>query len=142
MPKDIQDRTAQNRQLMLEQLKKTPVVQICCEKLGVSRSTYYRWREEDPEFTKQADLALAEGVALVNDMAESQLLSAIRDRNISAIFYWLNHRHSAYSNKLEITAKVKDESLTAEQEALIKKALEHASLLINTTGKEQDDSQH
>lgn len=36
--------------------------------------TYYRWREEDPEFTKQADLALAEGVALVNDMAESQLL--------------------------------------------------------------------
>lgn len=38
MPKDIQDRTAQNRQLMLEQLKKTPVVQICCEKLGVSRS--------------------------------------------------------------------------------------------------------
>lgn len=130
MPNDLQDRTQQNRQLMLEQLKKTPVVQIACEKVGVARSTFYRWKDEDKEFAKEADQALAEGVALVNDMAESQLLSAIRDRNISAIFYWLNHRHSAYSNKLEITAKVKDETLSPEQEELIKKALEHASLIM------------
>lgn len=136
MTKELQDRTTQNRQFMLEQLKKTPVVQICCEKLGVARSTYYRWRDEDPEFAKQADIALSEGVALVNDMAESQLLSAIRDRNISAIFYWLNHRHAAYSSKLEITAKVKDESLTEEQTQLIEKALRHASLLIKSTEKE------
>lgn len=138
MSSDLQDRTATNRQIMLDQLKKTPVVQIACEKTGIARSTYYRWREEDTAFAQQSDQALAEGVALVNDLAESQLLSAIKDRNISAIFYWLNHRHSAYSNKLEITAKVKDESLTAEQEALIKKALEHASLLIDPMRKEHD----
>lgn len=130
MPNDLQDRTQQNRQLMVEQLKKTPVVQIACEKVGVARSTFYRWKDEDPKFAKEADEALAEGVSLINDMAESQLLSAIRDRNISAIFYWLNHRHSAYSNKLEITAKVKDETLSPEQEELIKKALEHASLIM------------
>lgn len=130
MPNDLQDRTQQNRQLMLDQLKKTPVVQIAVEKVGISRSTFYRWKEEDKEFAKEADQALAEGVALVNDMAESQLLSAIRDRNISAIFYWLNHRHSAYSNKLEITAKVKDETLSPEQEELIQKALKHASLIM------------
>jgi len=135
MPNDLQDRTQQNRQLMLEQLKKTPVVQIAVEKVGISRSTFYRWKEEDKEFAKEADQALAEGVALVNDMAESQLLSAIRDRNISAIFYWLNHRHSAYSNKLEITAKVKDETLSPEQEELIKKALKHASLIMK--GKDE-----
>lgn len=135
MPNDIQDRTQQNRQLMLEQLKKTPVVQIACEKTGIARSTFYRWKEEDKEFAKEADQALAEGVALVNDMAESQLLSAIRDRNISAIFYWLNHRHSAYSNKLEITAKVKDEMLSPEQKELIKKALKHASLIMK--GKDE-----
>ncbi len=130
MNKDLQDRTAINRQLMLEQLQKTPVVQVCCEKLGIARSTYYRWREESPEFAKQADKALAEGVALINDLTESQLLSAIKDRNISAIFYWLNHRHSAYSNKLEVTTKVDKEILTTEQEELIKKALEHASLIM------------
>lgn len=130
MNKGLQDRTQQNRQLMIDQLKKTPVVQIACEKTGVSRSTYYRWREEDPKFAEEADDALAQGVALINDMAESQLLSAIRDRNISAIFYWLNHRHSAYSNKLEITAKVKNETLTPEQEELIKTALQNASLIL------------
>ncbi len=135
MPNDLQDRTQQNRQLMVEQLKKTPVVQIACEKTGIARSTFYRWKDEDPKFAKEADQALAEGVALVNDMAESQLLSAIRDRNISAIFYWLNHRHSAYSNKLEITAKVKDETLSPEQEELIKKALKHASLIMK--GKDE-----
>lgn len=139
MPNDLQDRTQQNRQLMLEQLKKTPVVQIACEKTGIARSTFYRWKEEDKEFAKEADHALAEGVALVNDMAESQLLSAIRDRNISAIFYWLNHRHSAYSNKLEITAKVKDETLSPEQEELIKKALEHASLIMK--GKDEQTTE-
>ena len=138
MNKDLQDRTAINRQLMLEQLQKTPVVQVCCEKLSIARSTYYRWRDEDPEFAKQADTALAEGVALINDLTESQLLSAIRDRNISAIFYWLNHRHSAYSNKLEVTAKIKDESLTTEQQELIKQALEHAALIMK--GENHDTS--
>jgi ACT domain-containing protein len=138
MNKDVQDRTAVNRQLMIEQLRKTPIVQVACEKTSVARSTYYRWREEDSEFAKQADKALAEGVALVNDMAESQLLSAIRDRNISAIFYWLNHRHSAYSNKLEITAKVKNEVMTPEQAELIKKALENANLIMK--GEDYDDT--
>lgn len=130
MPNDLQDRTQQNRQLMIDQLKKTPVVQIACEKTGIARSTFYRWKEEDKEFAKEADQALAEGVALINDMAESQLLSAIRDRNISAIFYWLNHRHSAYSNKIEVTTKIKDGTLTSEQEELIQEALKHASLIM------------
>ncbi|HNS65482.1 MAG TPA: phBC6A51 family helix-turn-helix protein [Candidatus Woesebacteria bacterium] len=130
MNKDLQDRTAMNRQLMLEQLQKIPIVQVCCEKLSIARSTYYRWREESPEFAKQADKALAEGVALINDLTESQLLSAIKNGNISSIFYWLNHRHSVYSNKLEVTTKLDKETLTVEQEELIKKALEHASLIM------------
>lgn len=130
MANEIQDRTKQNRQLIIEQLRKTPIVQICCEKVGVSRSTYYRWRDEDKTFAKLSDQALADGIALMNDVAESQLLSAIRDKNISAIFYWLNHRHAAYSNKLEITTKVNDGSLTPEQQELIAKALEHAKLIL------------
>jgi ACT domain-containing protein len=140
MNNDIQDRTSVNRQLMIDQLKKTPIVQVACEKTNVARSTYYRWREEDPKFAKQADQALAEGVALINDLTESQLLSAIKNGNISSIFYWLNHRHSAYSNKLEITAKVKNEVMTPEQVELIKKALENANLILK--GTTHDDTAH
>ncbi len=125
-----QTRTIQNRQLLLGHLRKTPITQVACEKAGVARSTYYRWREADSEFARQADQALAEGVALINDMAEAQLLNAIRDRNTSAIFYWLNHRHSAYGNKVEVTTKFTNEVLTPEQQQLIEQALENAKLIM------------
>lgn len=120
----VKDRIKADRDLLLEQLKKTPIVQIACEKIGVGRSTYYRWREEDKEFAKNADDALHEGSLLINDMAESQLLSAVRDKNMTAIIFWLKHHHKAYSNRLEIsTARPQDEILTLEQEQLIQKAL-------------------
>jgi hypothetical protein len=117
--------------LFVEQLRKTPILQLCCEKLEVSRMTIYRWKQSDPEFAKAVDDALAEGKLVVNDLAESQLISAIRDRNITAILAWLRHHHPEYANKLELTAKIKqdDETLTPEQEALVRKGLAYGSFI-------------
>ena len=120
----VKDRIKTDQELLLEQLKKTPIVQIACEKTDVGRSTYYRWRDEDKEFAKRADEALQEGSLLINDMAESQLLSAVRDKNMTAIIFWLKHHHKAYANRLEISAiRPEEEALTPEQEQLIQKAL-------------------
>jgi len=120
----IINRQVKEKQLLLENLKKISIVEIACNKSGVGRTSFYRWRKNDAKFSKQADESLSEGVKLINDMAESQLLSAIRDKNLTAILYWLNHRHSAYSNKIEITATTKQsEKLTKEQEGIVKKAL-------------------
>ncbi len=128
--KDLQERTITNRSLIIKQLAKTPIVQIACEKVGIARSTYYRWRQADKEFAKKADQALQEGVELVNDMAESQLLSAIRDRNLTSIIFWLKHHHRAYTNKLEVTTRSADkEKLTGAEQKLVVKAMKHASLL-------------
>ncbi|MBI2096276.1 MAG: hypothetical protein HYT43_01420 [Candidatus Taylorbacteria bacterium] len=113
---------------LLEQLKKTPIIQIACEKVGISRMTYYRWRKDDPEFAKASDSALSEGSLLVNDMAESQLMSAIRDKNMTAIIFWLKHHHANYTNRLEISGHIKTEELTSEQKKLVQKALALASL--------------
>ena len=55
----IQKRMDNNKELVVEQLKKTPIVQIACEKTGIGRATYYRWRKEDAEFGKLADEAIA-----------------------------------------------------------------------------------
>lgn len=109
----------------LEQLKKTPIVQIACEKTSLSRATYYRFRKEDEEFKKLADEALLEGSLLVNDLAESQLITAIKDRNLTAIQLWLKTHHPQYANKVEVQGKVTVENtpLTSEQQELIKKAL-------------------
>lgn len=126
----IEARKAREQALLLEQLRKVPIVSIACEKSGIGRATYYRWKKEDPEFSKAADDALAEGTYLVNDMAESQLLAAIRDNNLGAVMYWLKHRNPNYNNKLEVTARIKqdNDSLTPEQEAAITEALKMASL--------------
>lgn len=125
MSKAIEDRQKKERALLLETFKKTPIIQLACEKAGVGRATYYRWRHDDSEFALQADLALEESVGLMNDLAESQLLSAIKEKNITAIIFWLKNRHKAYTNRVEINAKVesKNAELSPEQEELIKKAL-------------------
>lgn len=128
MNKTIENRQSKEKAMILEQLKKTPIVQIACEKSGIGRATYYRWRKDDPEFTKLANEALSEGSLLVNDMAESQLISAIRDKNLGAIIFWLKHHHPNYTTKVEITGRlIHDYQLTPEQETLITKALKMVS---------------
>lgn len=124
----IEKRQIKEKELLIEQLKKTPIVQIACEKIGVGRATYYRWHNQDKEFAESSDKAILEGNSLVNDMAESQLMSAIRDKNMTAIIFWLKHHHPAYSSKIEITGQLKHEyQLSKEEEALITKALEMVS---------------
>lgn len=119
------------RDLFLEQLRKVPIVQVACEKVGVSRNSVYRWKQEDPEFRKLMDDALSEGEALVNDMSESQLITLIREKNWHAISFWLRHRNPRFHDRLEVMAKVqtRQEELTDEQATVVRDALRLASLL-------------
>ncbi len=130
-------KTDKNKEALLNQLKKTPIVQVACEKIGISRATFYRWKNEYAEFATKADEAINEGASLVNDVAESQLMSAIRDKNMTAIIFWLKHHHPHYATKVEVTARLKadNEVLTPEQEALVTKALQLAALI--PTAKEE-----
>ena len=111
--------------LLLEQLKKTPIIQIACEKSGVSRATYYRWRAEDKNFMEEADGAICAGEALITDMSESQLIPLIRDRNFPAIQLWLKHHHPRYTNRLEISGEITHlrQELTEEEKEIVEKAL-------------------
>lgn len=126
----VSGRQEKQKTEMVEQLKKTPIVQLACEKTGIGRTTYYRWRKMDAGFEQDADEAIREGSKLVNDLAETQLLACIKDKELGAITFWLKHHHPLYSPKLELTGKIKheDSTLTPEQEALIKQALKLAGL--------------
>jgi len=140
MDKTIEKRQSKNKEQLLEILKKTPIVQIACEKAGVGRATYYRWRKEDAEFAQQSDQALLDGSLLVNDMAESQLMSAIKDKNMTAIIFWLKHHHPAYLTRVEITSgQTKDPMLTTEQEEVVKKALLLAGLIKPEVQKNENE---
>ena len=111
----------ESKALLIENLKRTPIISVVCEKLGIGRASYYRWRE-DPEFAKACDLAINEGSQVVNDMAEAQLLTSIKNGNLGAIIFWLKNRHSAYRTRVELSATNHFE-LSEEQQAKINQAL-------------------
>ena len=95
-------RQEKSKAILLEQLNKTPIVQIVCEKIGIARSTYYRWIEDDKEFDNKIKEAIRKGKLLINDMAESKLISAISNGNMTAIVYWLKNNHKGYIERKPI----------------------------------------
>ena len=137
--KTVTVRISTNKEQVIEKLKQLPIVQVACEKSGISRATYYRWRNDDTKFTKLSDIALREGRLLINDIAESQLLTAIKDQNMTAIIFWLKYNHPSYTTRVEITANTKiiDDKLTPEQQETLKNALILGSLL--KTGGQEDE---
>ncbi len=128
------DRT---QDIFLEQLRKIPIVQVACEKVGIARNSVYRWRKEDPEFAKAMDEALAEGEAIVNDMGESQLLTLMKEKNWHAISFWLRKRNPKFRDRLEVVAAAPpQDELSPEQEAVVKEALRLASLPLEAADTE------
>jgi ACT domain-containing protein len=114
---------------IVEQLRKTPIIQIACEKLNISRMSFYRWKNEDEAFAQKVDEALLDGQLLVNDLAESQLISAVKDRNMSAIMSWLKHHHPSYRTRVQIEGTINTiQEMSDEQKELVRKALALAKL--------------
>ncbi|MEI6057355.1 MAG: hypothetical protein WCQ60_00065 [bacterium] len=112
------------QKVLLEQLRKVPIVQIACERANIGRTTYYRWCREDSKFKKESEEAMNEGEEMINDLSESQLITLIKEKNFSAVQLWLRQHHPKYGNKLEVRTKIEAEDpMTPEQEALVREAL-------------------
>ena len=128
--------------LFLDELRKVPIVQVACEKTGIARNTVYRWKREDTKFAKDFDEAMFDGVAFVNDMGESQLLTLIKEKNFPAVRFWLNKRHPAYKDKIEVTTKEDIEALTSSQAKIVRQALKLASITKTTSIKKINTKHH
>lgn len=84
-------KTKDKKQALAKCLETTPIVSVACQKIGVSRSSYYRWYETDEDFRKIADEKSRRGKLFVNDLARSQLINQIKKGDITAIIFWLKH---------------------------------------------------
>ena len=113
------------KKLIIEQLKKTPILEIALSKSDVSRTTFYRWQKTDPDFSAQVKDALFGGKELISDLAEGQLINAIKQGHVSALIFWLKTHRDDYKNRLEISGELKNirEELTAEELELLQEAL-------------------
>jgi hypothetical protein len=89
--------TEKQKMLIVLQLRKTPIVQAACERTGIGRSTYYKWRANDITFARAADRAIEAGNFLINDLAESKIIRMIQDNNLTAAIFWLKNNHPKYS---------------------------------------------
>lgn len=132
---------AKDKRRIIDQLRKMPIVEAACRNISLPRATYYRWRKEDSDFAQACDEAIEQSAGKINDMAESQLINAIKEQNMAAITFWLKHHHPVYESRLRINGRIRHESeeLTSEQEELVTKALRMVGLL--TDSKEDTDDQ-
>lgn len=137
--KTIAKRVVEDKAKLIEQFKVMPVIQQAVRSAGLGRTTYYDWRKKDAKFAKAADEAIKEGVTFMCEIAETQLLSLIKEKKIEAIRFFLSHRHPAYANRLEIKGSITHEKkpLSSEQKKLVRKALRLASLKKNYGSKEK-----
>jgi len=141
----VSKRIKTDKEALVEQLSKTPIVTLACEKTGVGRATFYRWKKEDAKFSKAADDAIETGNLLINDLAESQLLSSIRDGNLTGIIFWLKHHHPSYETRIELRQAYdrSEEKLSKHQEQVLKQALKITSTdnIPKLKGGENEDKQ-
>jgi hypothetical protein len=97
--------------LFLEELRKTPVVNAVCKQVDITRQTVYRWLKEDPDFKREYEECLSQGVDNVNDLATSQVINKIKQGDTGMTKYWLSHNHQSYMRKQDIPVKQEPKTL-------------------------------
>jgi hypothetical protein len=96
----LAENTKEQKEKILEQLLKHPIIQVACERSGVGRSTYYLWIANDKEFGRKASVAQDKGIDFLNDLTESMLVKNIQNGSNTAIIFWLKNRHKSYSDRM------------------------------------------
>jgi len=77
-------------------LEEAPFVSYAAKKVGMARSTIYRWKKSNPEFREQFDKALNSGREHLIDIAEMALVEKIKGKDMGAIKFFLQHNDKRY----------------------------------------------
>lgn len=87
------------KQKLLKELEKIGNILMSCLKYGIDRSTFYRWKESDPEFKEKAEAAIQHGRENICDIAEHGLVRKLKEADMNAIKYTLSHNSKHYQQK-------------------------------------------
>lgn len=92
----IDDKT---KRKFLRELEKSGNVFLSCLKVNIHRSTYYRWKESDKEFRYLANKTERQGRENICDIAKHALMLKVKEKDMRAIEYTLNHLDSSFKAK-------------------------------------------
>ncbi len=81
---------------IIAELEKMPNKSIACQRLGLSRQTFYRWLKDDFEFAEAVEDAIQVGTESVCDLAESKVVEKIKQGDFRAVRYYLDNKHKDY----------------------------------------------
>ena len=99
-----QNKTAVSKEKFLEQLEKSfGLVATTCRKVGISRSTYYKWRKDDSQFADKAD----EVKELQKDAVEALILKKMKDGDTAMLIFYAKTqmKDRGYVERTEIVGK-------------------------------------
>lgn len=127
VPKKVSEKRDTNKEKFLEKLEGMPIVQVAASQVGIHRSTYYRWYEEDPNFKDRADKALKSGEYFINDMMESLLIKLAKEGKVTPMIFWLKHHSPKYMEMRRYhhfhEHEIRDNPLTEERKEQIFRAM-------------------
>ncbi len=87
------------KQKLLEILEEAPNLGAALSRIGINRSTFSRWREDDPNFSLDVNHAVERAIEHTADNVELALLSSVREGKVPAQKYYLHHNHPRYMPK-------------------------------------------
>lgn len=130
----------EQKKRLIEKLQNNPLISYACKSINISRSTFYRWKEEDDEFKTAVKKSQMMGRAIICDAAESKLLNLLNSFNEETVFkvakFLLLHLHPVYKNSNESVqyqrSKFKDEILREKEKSaeIIETAINLLKLLM------------
>lgn len=89
----------ETKKKLLAEIEKNGNVSFSCLKLGIDKSTFYRWLK-NKDFKKKADEAVKRGRQSGCDAAENALMLLIKEKNLGAIKYYLGNNSPRYKQRI------------------------------------------
>jgi hypothetical protein len=97
----IEKRIQKQQEKLLTHLAESGNISYSCKRAGISRETYYRWRENE-EFVLNAEASINNGKEFVNDLAHTKLMQSINEGHFPAVRFQLMNCHEDYLPKKSV----------------------------------------
>jgi hypothetical protein len=91
--------TKDQKEILFSELQTHSIVIFACKKAGISKASYYRLIKTDEKFKRCVLAARRMGIDTINDTAESVIIENIKNKDIGAAKYYLEHNNPVYRKK-------------------------------------------
>lgn len=126
----IDERVAKEKEAILNALAQTSgIVSSACKAANVSRMTYYRYYNKDPDFKEKAD----DVKELQKDFAESLILKKMKEGDTTMIIFYAKTqmKDRGYTERREITGKDGEDLIRSKEIDLTKLTDEQRKVLLS-----------